>query len=394
MIPYGKHYIDENDIQAVVDVLRSDYLTQGPIVEKFERAVAEYVGVKYAVAVSSGTAALHLANLAADVGPGFSAVTSPITFVASANSILYAGGKVLFADIENDTVNMSPESLEDIFETNKNIKAVIPVHFAGLPCDMSKIKEISDKYGAVIIEDAAHALGAAYSSGKMVGSCENSLMTTFSFHPVKAIASGEGGMITTNDEMIYRKILRLRSHGINKLNDELLNKSQSHTKDIKNPWYYEMQELGFNFRITDIQASLAMSQLSKINNFMRRRSNLASRYDSFFINYSEYFSVQNFNRDLSANHIYVIRLNLSKLKLTRAELMIKLLDQGVGSQVHYLPIPMHPYYSKHGYTMKKFPNSKRYYDECLSIPLYFGLTDAEQQFVISALSKFIEKREE
>ena len=324
MIPYGKHHIDEDDIQAVVQVLRSDYLTQGPVVEKFERAIADYVGVKYAIAVSSGTAALHLANLAVDMGPGRSAVTSPITFVASANSILYTGGTVLFADIDIDTVNMSPESLTDVFENNKNIRAVIPVHFAGLPCDMLKIKEISDKYGAVIIEDASHALGAAYPSGKMVGSCENSLMTTFSFHPVKAIASGEGGMVTTNDEMIYRRILRLRSHGINKLNDDLLNKSQSHTKDIKNPWYYEMQELGFNFRITDIQASLAMSQLSKINNFMRRRSNLASRYDSFFINYSEYFSVEFFNRDLSANHIYVIRLNLSKLKLTRAELMVKL----------------------------------------------------------------------
>ena len=391
MIPYGRHFIDEDDIQAVTEVLRSGYITQGPKIEAFENAVADYVGCKFAVAVSSGTAALHLANLAAGIGPGLSVVTSPITFVASANSILYAGGTVLFADVQNDTVNMSPESLESVFETNKNIKAVIPVHFAGLPCDMLKIKQIADKNDAVIIEDAAHALGASYTSGKKVGSCENSLMTIFSFHPVKSIAAGEGGMITTNNEAIYRRLLRLRSHGINKLNDKLLVDSQSCTKGIKNPWYYEMQELGFNFRITDIQATLAISQLSKIKKFMTRRAALASRYDSYFTNYSEYLSVQNFNRGLSANHIYVIRFNWNKLRLNRAELMNKLSDKGIGSQVHYLPVPMHPYYSEYGYSMKKLPNSKLYYEECLSIPLYYSLTDLEQDFVIRAIFDLIKR---
>jgi len=219
MIPYGKHHIDEDDIQAIVDILRSSFLTQGPAVEAFEKAIAEYVGSKYAVAVSSGTSALHLSALAAGVGPGTSVVTSPITFVASANAARYCGGDVLFADIDPETINMSPDALREVLLKNSNVKAIIPVHFAGLPCDMIAIKSLADNAGAIVIEDAAHALGATYPNGKRVGCCENSLMTIFSFHPVKAIAAGEGGMITTNDEATYRKLIRLRSHGINKLDD-------------------------------------------------------------------------------------------------------------------------------------------------------------------------------
>ncbi|MFZ3087901.1 MAG: DegT/DnrJ/EryC1/StrS family aminotransferase, partial [Methylotenera sp.] len=243
MIPYGKHHIDEEDIQAVVNVLRSGILTQGPAIEAFEQAIAGYVGAKYAVAVSSGTAALHLAALAAGVGPGTSLVTTPITFVASANAGLYAGGRVVFADIDPDTVNMSPDALKMALAKNSDARAVIPVHFAGLPCDMPAIKLAADQTGAVVIEDAAHALGATYPDGKRVGSCAHSLMTIFSFHPVKAIAAGEGGMITTNDEATYRKLLRSRSHGINKLDDPFLLPSEAVTDGHPNPWYYEMQEL-------------------------------------------------------------------------------------------------------------------------------------------------------
>ena len=244
------HHIDEEDIQAVVNVLRSGVLTQGPIIEQFEREIAEYVGARYAVAVSSATAGLHLAALAAEVGPDSTLITSPITFVASANAGLYAGGNVAFADIDPLTINMSLTSLKIALANNPNTKVVMPVHFAGLPCDMPAIKLLADDAGAVVIEDAAHALGASYPEGGRVGSCRHSLMTVFSFHPVKAIAAGEGGVITTNDNFTYRKLLRLRSHGINKLDDILVMPSQAKTNGEINPWYYEMQVLGFHYRIT------------------------------------------------------------------------------------------------------------------------------------------------
>jgi len=389
MIPYGRHDIDEDDIQSVADVLRSGFLTQGPVVEKFEKAVADYVGVKYSVAVSSGTAALHLANLAAGVGPGSSAVTSPITFVASANSILYAGGTVLFADIESDTVNMSPESLADVFDKHKNIKAVIPVHFAGLPCEMVKIKEIANKYGAVIIEDAAHALGAAYPSGKKVGSCENSLMTIFSFHPVKAIAAGEGGMITTNDEMTYRKLLRLRSHGINKLDDPFLLPEQAETDGVVDPWYYEMQELGFHYRITDIQCALAFSQLKKLDSFISRRVDLVRIYDSAFAKMKNCCPAQVTGREKSGHHLYLLKINYNSIGISRGQLMKNLRERDIGSQVHYIPVPAHPYYRKLGFNPEDYPNAQRYYQYTLTIPLFFKLTEEQQKQVIEVVKEFV-----
>jgi UDP-4-amino-4,6-dideoxy-N-acetyl-beta-L-altrosamine transaminase len=389
MIPYGKHHIDEDDIQAVAQVLRSDYLTQGPIIEEFERAIADYVGVKYAVAVSSGTAALHLANLAVDMGPGCSAVTSPITFVASANSILYAGGNVLFADIDIDTVNMSPEFLIDVFKKNKNIKAVIPVHFAGLPCDMAKIKQIADKHNAVVIEDAAHALGASYPSGKKVGSCENSLMTMFSFHPVKAIAAGEGGMITTNNEIIYRKLLRLRSHGINKLNDSFILPEQGETNGIVDPWYYEMQELGFHYRITDIQCALALSQLKRLDSFISRRVDLAIVYDAAFTKMKNCSPAQTEGRDRSGHHLYVLRINYDGIGVSRNQLMQNLRSRDIGSQVHYIPVPAHPFYRKLGFRPECYSNAQKYYQEALSIPLFFKLTDSQQKQVIDAIAEIV-----
>ncbi len=389
MIPYGKHHIDEEDIQAVVDILRSGALTQGPAVEAFEKAVAEYVGVKYAVAVSSGTAALHLSALAAGVGPGMSIVTSPITFVASANAARYCGGDVLFADIDPETINMSPSALREVLLKNSNVKAIIPVHFAGLPCDMVAIKNLADEAGAVLIEDAAHALGATYPNGKRVGCCENSLMTIFSFHPVKAIAAGEGGMITTNDESTYRKLIRLRSHGINKLDDPLLDKDQANTNGVINPWYYEMQELGFHYRITDIQSALALSQLKKLDTFVSRRRDLASQYDKLFREISQFKPIQIMGRMESAHHLYVLRINFDAIKLNKSQLMSHLKSQGIGSQVHYIPVARHPYYRTLGFLPESYSNAESYYKEALTIPLFYDLTNEQQHKIFNAFQEVL-----
>ncbi|CAM8318208.1 UDP-4-amino-4,6-dideoxy-N-acetyl-beta-L-altrosamine transaminase [Candidatus Methylopumilus planktonicus] len=386
MIPYGKHHIDEDDIQAVVDILRSSFLTQGPAVEAFEKAVAEYVGVKYAVAVSSGTAALHLAALAAGVGPGTSVVTSPITFVASANASRYCGGDVLFADIDPETVNMSPDALREVLLKNSNVKAIIPVHFAGLPCDMVTIKNLADEAGAVVIEDAAHALGATYLNGRRVGCCENSLMTIFSFHPVKAIAAGEGGMITTNDEAVYRRLLRLRSHGINKMNDQFMVFDQAKTKEKLNPWYYEMQELGYHYRITDIQCGLALSQFKKLDKFIKRRREIAKKYDEAISNSSVFTPVQISGRENSGHHLYVLKIDFDKLGSDRASFMMSLRDKDIITQVHYMPIPMHPFYRGLGFVPDHYPNSVDYYQKCLSIPIYYSLSEHEQCFVVDAIT--------
>ncbi len=389
MIPYGKHHIDEDDIQAVVDILRSSSLTQGPAIEAFEKAVAEYVGVKYAVAVSSGTAALHLAALAAGVSPGTSVVTSPITFVASANAARYCGGDVLFADIDSETVNMSPSALREVLLKNSNVKAVIPVHFAGLPCDMSAIKNLADDAKAIVIEDAAHALGATYPNGKRVGCCENSLMTIFSFHPVKAIASGEGGMITTNDETTYRKLIRFRSHGINKLDDTLQVETEAFTDGEQNPWYYEMQELGFHYRITDIQCGLALSQFRKLDSFISRRREIVKKYDLAFSKMKNCHPAQNTMRDQSGHHLYVLRIDFKQVALTRGQVMKRLREYSVGSQVHYIPVPSHPYYRQLEFKPEDYPKAQMYYEQALSIPLFFDLRDDQQNQVIHAFREVV-----
>lgn len=389
MIPYGKHHIDEEDIQAVVSVLRSGVLTQGPVIEAFEQAVAEYVGANYAVAVSSCTAGLHLAALAAGVGPGTSLITSPITFVASANAALYAGGSPVFADIDPNTVNMSPGSLGEALLRNSDVRAVVPVHFAGLPCDMPAIKAAADGAGAMVIEDAAHALGAQYPDGRRVGCCDHSLMTVFSFHPVKAIAAGEGGMITTNDEATYRKLLRLRSHGINKLDDPLQLPEEAATNGVRNPWYYEMQELGFHYRITDIQCGLALSQFKKLDRFIARRRDLVKAYDIAFSGMSNCRPAQVTGRDQSGHHLYVLRINFGMAGLTRAQLMQELRTRQIGSQVHYIPVPAQPHYRKLGFRLEDYPNAQNYYQEALSIPLFYDLTDDQQQYVIAAFKELL-----
>jgi len=385
MIPYGKHHIDEDDIQAVVNVLKSGVLTQGPAVEAFEQAIAEYVGVRYAIAVSSGTAALHLATLAAGVGPETSLITSPITFVASANAAIYAGGKVVFADIDPDTVNISSVALQEALLNNPDTRAVIPVHFAGLPCDMQAIKLLADQAGVSVIEDAAHALGAQYPDGQRVGSCAYSLMTIFSFHPVKAIAAGEGGMITTNDDAVYRKLLRLRSHGINKLDDPLQLPEQGRKNGVPYPWYYEMQELGFHYRITDMQCALAHSQLKKLDRFIARRRVLAKQYDEAFAGMTNYHPAQMDGGGQSGHHLYVLRINYAAVGLSRSQLMLELKALGIGTQVHYIPVPAQPYYHRLGCRPEDYPHAQRYYQEALSIPLFYDLTDEQQEKIIKSI---------
>ncbi len=385
MIPYGRHHIDDEDVQAVVRVLTGGALTQGPTVEAFERAIADHVGARYAVAVASGTAALHLAALAAGVGPGTALVTSPITFVASANAAIYAGGRALFADIDPDTVNLSPAALARVLDANPDVRAVVPVHFAGLPCDMPAIRAAADRAGAAVIEDAAHALGGTYPSGERVGSCEHSRMTTFSFHPVKAIAAGEGGMITTNDEPTYRHLLRLRSHGINKLDDPLQVPEQGEAGGVRHPWYYEMQELGYHFRITDIQCALALSQFGKIERFLARRRALVAHYDAAFAGLRHCRPAQTIGRHYSGHHLYVVRIDFEAIGTTRGHVMRELAARGIGSQVHYIPVPAQPFYRRLGHRPEDYPHAQQYYGEALSLPLFFDLTDEEQATVIAAV---------
>jgi UDP-4-amino-4,6-dideoxy-N-acetyl-beta-L-altrosamine transaminase len=389
MIPYGKHHLDEDDIQAVVDVLRSHALTQGPAVEAFEQAVATYVGAKYAVAVSSATAGLHIAAVAAGVGPGKSLVTSPITFVASSNAALYAGGRVLFADIDPDTVNMSLDTLQEVLHNNRNVVAVVPVHFAGLPCDMAAIGAAAEEMGAAVIEDAAHALGARYSDGKRVGCCAHSLMTVFSFHPVKTIAAGEGGLVTTNDEKTYRKLLRLRSHGINKLDDPFQLPDQSVTNGARNMWYYEMQELGFHYRITDIQCGLALSQFKKLERFLDRRRSLVTAYDTAFAGMCNLRPAQPIGRDRSGHHLYVLRIDFDAVGKTREEVMQALRERQIGSQVHYIPVPAQPHYRRLGFKPEDYPNAAAYYAQALSIPLFYELNDQQQGDIITAFKELV-----
>lgn len=389
MIPYGKHHIDETDIQAVVEVLNSGTLTQGRYVEAFEQAVAEYVGAKYAVAVSSGTAALHLAALAAGVAAGDAVATTPITFVASANAARYVGARVAFADIDPATINMSPAALAAVLKDNPVTRAIIPVHFAGLPCDMPAIKALADQADAIVIEDAAHALGAQYPDGQRVGCCANSLMTIFSFHPVKAIAAGEGGMITTNDEAIYRKLIRLRSHGVNKLDDPFMQPEQAQTGGSPNPWYYEMQELGFHYRITDIQCGLVLSQLKKVERFLARRRQLVVRYDAAFSGAKHLRPAQTSARDKSGHHIYVLRIDFAAADISRGDLMRQLKARDIGSQVHYIPVPAQPYYRNLGFKLADYPEAERYYEQALSIPLYYDLSDQEQDLVIKSLLELL-----
>lgn len=400
IIPYGKHYIDEDDIQSVVDVLRHGQLTQGPKIAEFENKVANYVGAKYAVAVANGTAALHLACMALELGEGDEVITSPNTFVATSNSVLYVGAKPVFVDIDKQTLNIDIIQIEKTILDSKNIKAIFPVHFAGLPCDMEKIRQLSDKYDLAVVEDASHALGATYDDGNRVGNCQYSDMTCFSFHPVKGIASGEGGMITTNNFNTYHKLTLLRSHGITKGNFEFPGISQADSS-LKNigmalengalkRWYYEMQHLGFNYRITDIQCALAVSQMDKIDLFLDARKSMAKFYDQAFAGVQNITPLQLHGRENSSHHIYVVSVNFDRIGLTRHQFMTRLAEKGVGSQVHYIPVVTQPYYQGMGYSIEQHPETEAHYQNALSIPLYFGLSSAEQKLVISSIKELIQ----
>jgi len=399
VIPYGKHYIDEDDIQSVVDVLRHGMLTQGPKVSEFENKIANYVGAKYAVAVANGTAALHLACMALEIGEGDEVITSPNTFVATSNSILYVDAMPLFVDMDARTLNIDIAQIEQAILDSSSIKAIFPVHFAGLPCDMERIKLLADKYNLAIVEDASHALGAIYSDGSKVGNCQYSDMTTLSFHPVKGIAAGEGGMVTTNDKLLYHKLTLIRSHGITKGNFEfpgiskvdnlLINKEDALEDGELKRWYYEMQYLGFNYRITDIQCALAISQMDKIDLFLDTRKSIAKIYDQAFSDLANITPLQIHGRDNSSHHIYVVSIDFDKIGISRHRFMQKLAEQGVGSQVHYIPVVNQPYYQNIGYRIEQYPSTSQYYKNTLSIPLYYGLSNADQKLVISSIKELL-----
>jgi len=389
VIPYGRQSINLFDVLSVSKQLAFKSLTQGSKIEEFEERVAEYVGAKYAIAVSSATAGLHLAVKALELPIDSEIITSPISFVASSNAILYSGHQPRFIDVDRETINIDLNLVAQEIESNRDVRAVIPVHFAGLPCDIEKLSRLSAAKSIKIIEDAAHALGATYPNGKKVGSCEFSDMTVFSFHPVKSITTGEGGMITTNSYVLYKKLLRLRSHGINKLNDAFESSQLSTTDGILNPWYYEMQELGFNYRLTEIQAALGVSQLDRLDQFIKDRRSRVAWYLLNLSRVPRVTPVQNNSLNLSAHHIFPIRVKYSELKISRAHLMTSLREKGIGTQVHYIPIPLHPHYQKLGFGVANLPEAMSYYHEALTIPLYPSLRKSHQRKIIVELSNLI-----
>ena len=384
-IPYGKHFLDDDDISSVVEVLKNGMLTQGPKVQEFEDSIAKKVNVNYAVAVSSASAALHLACIALKLNSKYVSITSVNTFVATANCAEYEGLTTVFCDIEKDTLNMCPIDLEKKISQHKNVKLIIPVHFSGVASNMDEISRLAKKCDSFVIEDASHALGAFYENGEPVGSCIYSEMTIFSLHPVKGVTAGEGGIITTNNKDIARLLKQLRSHGICKGNfdlpgisvgdDTIINREAALENGKLNPWYYEMQNLGYNYRITDIQCALANSQLKKIEKFIERKKEIVKKYDEFFKNTELLSLTQKDYRKISSHHLYVIRINFKKLRISRRQLMNKLFEEGIGTQVHYIPIPLHPFYANKGLLLSDFPVMENYYNEALSVPLYYGLTD-------------------
>ena len=388
MIPYSKQSISMIDALRVARQVKFKSLTQGNQIKAFENSVADYVGSKYAVAVSSATAGLHLAHLAIGHPVGSNVATSPMSFVASANTVIYAGHIPFFVDIDFDSGSMSVNKLTDLINQIK-ISTAVPVHYAGLPCDMKRIHEICKKNKINIIEDAAHALGATYDSGEKVGSCTYSDMTVFSFHPVKSITTGEGGMITTNDKNLYEKLLKLRTHGIQRKEDGFQDKILGYTDSHPNLWYYEMDSLGYHYRLTEIQAMLGVSQMKKIDRFMKKRQVIAERYDKYLSNIKNITKSQSNNSCISANHLYTIKVDFTKINLSRNDLMNKLRKIGIMTQVHYIPIPLHPYYKKLGYEVENLPNAMNFYYQILSIPIYPKLSIINQFKVYKALKKFL-----
>jgi len=380
--PYSRQCIDDDDIQEVVGILRSDFITQGPEIKRFEESVSHYLGVKYAVAVSSGTAALHIACLAGEITKDHEVITSPITFAASSNCVLYCGGTPVFADIEREIPIIDVKDIEN--KINTMTKAIIPVHMAGHPCNMEKIYEIAKNKNLIIIEDAAHALGSEYQASNgnwiKVGKCQHSDMTILSFHPVKHITTGEGGIVLTNSEEFHKRLVVLRNHGITK--EYLLNESEG-------DWYYEMQDLGFNYRITDIQAALGRSQLKKSDLFVKRRREIAQRYNSAFSD-NPYFQIPMEKENCqSSYHLYIIRLR--NLYAGKREAVFRLLrSQGLGVQVHYIPVYFHPYYQKRGFQRGLCPKAEDYFGRCISLPLFPAMSDGDIEIVVEKVFEVFE----
>lgn len=376
MIPYGRQHIDGEDIAAVVQALQSDWLTQGPMIEKFEQAIAQQVQAKYAVSVCNATAALHVACRALGLGCGDRLWTSPNTFLASANCALFCGAQVDFVDINPHTYNLCPialaEKLKRAEKQGALPKIIMPVHFAGQSCEMEKIFQLAKRYRCFVLEDASHAMGADYNETK-VGSCKYSDISVFSFHPVKIMTTGEGGVAVTNQAHLYEKMKRLCSHGMTKNPDEM-------DKLSEGKWYYQQIDLGYNYRLTDLQAALGLTQLKKLEKFIIRRRFLAKRYHEKLADLPIQLPLQH-HLDQSSWHLYVIQV------ADRGKIFTQLRDAGIGVQVHYIPVHTQPYYQKMGFQHGDFPNAEQYYAQAITLPLYYDLTNEEQDFVINTLKK-------
>lgn len=384
MIYYGKQNINDADIQAVMDVLKSDFLTQGPAIERFEKTVAEYCGAKYAVAVTNATSALHIACKAAGLRHHDVLWTSPITFTASANCGRYCGADVDFVDIDDDTYNMSvdvlAEKLKQAKAQGRLPKVVVPVHLAGQSCDMESIHELSQEYGFTVLEDASHATGADYKDTK-VGSCKYSDMTVFSFHPVKIVTTGEGGMVLTNSKELYDKLCLYRSHGITRDTNLM-------THEADGPWYYQQVELGYNYRMTDIQAALGTSQMQRLDEFVERRRYLAARYNELLKGLPLRTPYQHPDTKPSW-HIYVVRVDFDKVKKSKEQIFAEMKERGIVLNLHYIPVHTQPYYEKLGHKLEECPVSLQYYKETFTLPLYYSLTDEQQDEVVKALKEVL-----
>lgn len=389
MIPYGKQEINQADIDAVLDVLKSDFLTQGPKVPLFEQKVAGHVGAKHALAVNSATSALHIACSALGLGPGDWLWTTPITFVASANCGLYCGAKVDFVDIDPRTYNLCPKALEARLRSaeleNALPKVLVAVHLAGQSCDMEAIFTLSKRYGFYVIEDASHAIGGMYQD-ELIGNGRYSDITVFSFHPVKIITTAEGGMALTNDDELASRMNLLRSHGITR--DENLM-----TRESDGPWYYQQVELGYNYRMTELQAALGISQMDRLDSFVVRRHELAERYDELLAELPIAIPWQHPD-SYSGLHLYVIRLRLDVINNTHRDVFEGLRAQGIGVNLHYIPVHTQPYYQKMGFQPEVFPEAMQYYREAISLPMFHGLTDKEQDQVVLALRKALKGAEQ
>ena len=372
MIPYGRQTVEEDDIQAVVDVLRSDYLTTGPKIAEFEKMVADYVGAKYAVAISNGTSALHAACFTAGIQPGDEVITTPLTFAASSNCVLYCGGTPVFADVDPKTYNIDPEDIRR--KITDKTKAIIAVHLAGQPCDMDEIHKIAKEHDLLVIEDGAHALGSVY-KGKKVGTLSD--MTTFSFHPVKPITTGEGGMIVTDNKEFYQKMMLFRSHGITR-DENLMTRNDG-------SWFYQQLDLGYNYRITDIQCALGCSQMKKLDRFLARRKEIVARYNEAFADCENIIIPYQLPETESGWHLYIVQVkNCDRRKVFEA-----LREHGIAVNVHYIPVYLHPYYQEHGYKDVHCRNAEEVYSHIISLPLYPTLTEEQQQYVIETLKYVI-----